>query len=459
MKKSDKTIIEHIPDFLDYCENEKKLTTTTQRTYKRYLNSFISYLNNNNKENIRPHELTAEDIWDYRLFLSRNVTYRGKPLKKISQNYYLIALRALLSYFTVKDIVSLPVNKISLPKLSNREKPHFLTTEQIRVIVNSRKATSPIELRNRAILSLLMSSGMKVSKLVNLNRDKINEIICSEEALINVNEYLKTRTDKEKALFINYKGPKNADKRLSVRSVENIVKKYQKKAGDSFLITPEILRWSSIRAFAHKQDSGPEEIKTLHHHQNFSVKKYIYHQKDKNLFQYPKRNRDIRWHTVESLINKETDWLKKNLSVMPERYRSGHSLFSDEYLIRKIAILVVSGKVQASEVTTKENLWFNSKNGFTHDSLTSHGKFWHRKMMETVYNYFSSQKYKVEVEPQLKLGRADLGVYSEAEGPLFIEIGSVSPLKIWYNLSRKNDINFLLVPHNEYIIELFKEKL
>ncbi len=105
MKNSDKAIIEHIPDFLGYCKNEKRLTTTTRHTYKRYLKSFIFWLKKTNKENIRPHELTADDIWDYRLFLSRNVTYRGKTLKKISQNYYLIALRALLSYFTAKDVV------------------------------------------------------------------------------------------------------------------------------------------------------------------------------------------------------------------------------------------------------------------------------------------------------------------------------------------------------------------
>ncbi len=79
--------------------------------------------------------------------------------------------------------------------------------------------------------------------------------------------------------------------------------------------------------------------------------------------------------------------------------------------------------------------------------------------METLHNYFSSQNYRVEVEPRLNLGRADLGVYSDTKDPLYVEIGSVSLLKIWYNLSKENIINLLLVPYEEYAIELFKGNL
>src|SRR4030042_2098240 len=97
--KSSNTIIEHIPLFLEYCKN-KGLSKKTQENYKRYLNKFIIWLRENLREDIKPHELTEKDIQDYATHLSTC------DLKDITQNYYLIALRALLSYFTAKDIVS-----------------------------------------------------------------------------------------------------------------------------------------------------------------------------------------------------------------------------------------------------------------------------------------------------------------------------------------------------------------
>ena len=106
MKKSYKSILKHIPDFLDYCEVEKGLAEKTQENYSRYLQKFIFWLKKTKKEALFPHELTSDDIWAYRLFLSRFQDEKGRPLKKITQNYYLIALRALLSYFTAKDIIS-----------------------------------------------------------------------------------------------------------------------------------------------------------------------------------------------------------------------------------------------------------------------------------------------------------------------------------------------------------------
>jgi len=132
MKKSDKSIIKHIPDFLDYCEVEKGLSDNTQKNYQRYLAKFVFWLKKNKKEYLLPHELAAEDIWAYRLFLSRFQDQRGHSLKKTTQNYYLIALRALLSYFTAKDLISLPADKITLPKDAKAEKTvKFLNLDQI----------------------------------------------------------------------------------------------------------------------------------------------------------------------------------------------------------------------------------------------------------------------------------------------------------------------------------------
>ncbi|MEK7124341.1 MAG: phage integrase N-terminal SAM-like domain-containing protein, partial [Patescibacteria group bacterium] len=133
MNESNKPIIKHIPDFLDYCEVEKGLRDNTQKNYQRYLNKFVKWIEAQSLESLLPHQLTKEHIWDYRLCLSRhNKPLTGQPLKKSTQNYYLIALRAFLGYFVAKDIISIPPDKIALPKGDKSEKSiKFLNLEQI----------------------------------------------------------------------------------------------------------------------------------------------------------------------------------------------------------------------------------------------------------------------------------------------------------------------------------------
>lgn len=265
MKKSDEPIIKHIPDFLDYCEVEKGLSDKTQENYQRYLQKFVSWLEKAQKANIRPHDLTPDDIWDYRLYLSRSKHHRGKPLKKISQNYYLIALRALLSYFTAKDIVSLPADKIKLPKDAKKENVvKFLGLEQIEKLLLAPNTKKPSGLRDKSILEAFFSTGLRVAELVALNKEQFNNIknkkdlelsiigkgsyprtvYFSERALSWLKKYLETRKDKEKALFINYRSKKGVERRLTRRSVERIVKKYTILAGVPIFTTPHTLRHS-----------------------------------------------------------------------------------------------------------------------------------------------------------------------------------------------------------------------
>ena len=93
MHNSKKPVIKHIPDFLDYCEVEKGLSDNTQRNYQHYLRVLVKWLNGRKQSNKLPHQLTAEDIWNYRLYLARKYkTKNGKTLSKKTQNYYLIAL-------------------------------------------------------------------------------------------------------------------------------------------------------------------------------------------------------------------------------------------------------------------------------------------------------------------------------------------------------------------------------
>ena len=265
MKKSDKSIIKHIPDFLDYCEVEKGLSSKTQENYSRYLQKFISWLKMTRKEAILPDELTSEDIWAYRLYLSRFQNEKGHSLKRITQNYYLIALRVLLGYFIVKDIVSIPPEKIALPKDVKAEKTvKFLNLEQIERLLLAPNTKNPIGLRDRAILETLFSTGLRIAELVALNREQFlnikdkkdlelsiigkgdypRTVYFSERALSWLKKYLETRKDKDKALFIQYMRQKLADRRLMARSIQRLVKKYAILAGVPIFTTPHTLRHS-----------------------------------------------------------------------------------------------------------------------------------------------------------------------------------------------------------------------
>jgi len=265
MKKSDKSIIKHIPDFLDYCEVEKGLADKTQENYQHYLTKFVSWLKKTKKETLLPDELTSEDIWAYRLYLSRYTDKKGRPLKKVTQNYYLIALRALLGYFTAKDVVSLPADKITLPKDTRREKiVKFLNLEQIERLLLAPNTESQLGLRDRAILETFFSTGLRIAELVALNREQFANIrnkkdlelsiigkgnyprtvYFSKRSLSWLKKYLDTRKDKGKALFVNHRTREDVEGRLTARSIERIVKKYAILSGVPIFTTPHTLRHS-----------------------------------------------------------------------------------------------------------------------------------------------------------------------------------------------------------------------
>ncbi|OHA66875.1 MAG: hypothetical protein A3C82_03010 [Candidatus Wildermuthbacteria bacterium RIFCSPHIGHO2_02_FULL_47_12] len=264
MKNSEKTISESIPDFLDYCEVERGLSSKTQENYSHYLNKLKEWLKAKNKVSLRPHDLSSQDVWDYRLFLSRHQN-KGKSLSKLTQNYYLIALRALLSYFVAKDIVSLPPDKVTLPKDAKNEKTiKFLNLDQIQKLLDSPDPENPAGLRDKVILEALFSTGLRIAELVALNKEQFDfssdkkdfelgvigkgsrprTVYFSERALEWLKKYLNTRKDKQKALFINYRGRTKDENRLTSRSIERMMKKYSIKAGIPLFTTPHTLRHS-----------------------------------------------------------------------------------------------------------------------------------------------------------------------------------------------------------------------
>ena len=266
MKKDTRPIVQHINDFLEYLDIEKGLSNKSQETYERFIKKFIKWLEINNFTALLPHELTEDHVRKYRVFLSQSFNkYTKEPLKRSTQNYYLIALRNFLNYFTDHDIVSLPADKIKLAKSKFEERAiKFLGVDQVKKLIEAPKTSNTSGLRDRYILECLFSTGLRVAELVNLNKEQIKitpetkdlEIVVigkgnrprpvyfSERSIKWLSKYLATCTDKDKALFINYKGPKNSPKRLSSRSIENIVKKYALLAGIPIFTSPHTLRHS-----------------------------------------------------------------------------------------------------------------------------------------------------------------------------------------------------------------------
>lgn len=265
MEKSPKPISLHLPDFLDWLEIEKGLSSKSQENYAQFLKKFLEWLKMNNLESLKPHELTSEHIRKYRLYLSRQCLSKTKqPLKKSTQNYYLIAVRSLLSYFADRDIVSLPTEKIKLAKNKAEREVRFLSLEQLKKLFSMPDISKVQGLRDRAIMEVLFSTGLRIAELVALNREqfklkpeikelelsiigkggRIRPVYFSERSLIWLKKYLETRTDKEKALFINYRSKTGASRRLTPRSIEKKIKKYAIMAGLPTTTTPHVLRHS-----------------------------------------------------------------------------------------------------------------------------------------------------------------------------------------------------------------------
>jgi site-specific recombinase XerD len=304
MKKSQKPIVEHVSDFLEYLDIEKGLSNKSQETYGRFLKKFSDWVKSNNLEKLLPHELTEEHIWKYRVFLSQSFSRSTKePIKRSTQNYYLISLRNLLNYFTSRDILALPAEKIQLAKEKRDKVVKFLNIDQLEKLLLAPNTKNITGLRDRAILETFFSTGMRIAELVSLNREqlqitpitkdleisivgkgsRIRTVYFSERTINALRDYLKTRKDKEKALFINYRGPRNQKGgRLSARAIENLVKKYSIMAGAPITTTPHVLR----HTFATDLLNKGVDIRTVQEflgHRNIATTQIYTHVTDKRL--------------------------------------------------------------------------------------------------------------------------------------------------------------------------------
>jgi len=321
----------------------------------------------------------------------------------------------------------------------------FPTYDQINKLLIAPNTKTIIGLRDKTIIKTFLSTGLKVGQLKNLNRGNLN--LLPGEIHTCINDYLKTRKDKNDALFINYRSKKMADKRLTDRSIERIIKFYGEKVGIPFVITPEILRWSRVKNLLDEEVVIEKINKHFLDEINFYNPLSIFNKsKYKN-----NKSPTPGWHIIENAINREKIWLKNNVPTMPENYKENPSfLRCDECISRKIAILIIAGRIKAAEYyTNNDNMWREID---VESKINRHGKDWHRKMMTLVQNNLNNQGFDTFAEPILNYGRADLGFVMKNIN-LYVEIGTVSLFKIWYNLSTMKNTVFLLVPSENKIIE------
>ena len=251
--------------FLEHLEIEKNRSSLTIRNYHHYLRSFLDFLEEKQKHSPTLSDLSLENVRRFRLFLVKRKDDKGKLLKKVTQGYYLIALRSFLRWLTKNDYKALSADKIDLPK-PEAAQVKFLNEHQVLRLINQPTASNIIGLRDRAILELLFSTGLRVSELAGLNRDKLNlktremavigkggrsrVVFISRRAQRSLEHYLVARDDRYQPLFIRYSGKKpdpssgHEGMRLTPRSIQRMIEKYRRRAGLVIKVTPHILRHS-----------------------------------------------------------------------------------------------------------------------------------------------------------------------------------------------------------------------
>jgi integrase/recombinase XerD len=237
-------------EYLEYLEIDKNRAQKTIENYDRYLTKFFEWAKIS-----RPNQITEESVHKFRVFLSRENAGHS------TQNYYVIAIRNFLKYLTKKNIPSLAAEKIELAKIKDHT-VDFLTPEEVQELIESATSESLMAKRDQAIMELFFSSGLRISELTGLDRDKINLkkkefsvlgkgskvriVFISEPAKNALEKYIKKRTDVDPALFIRIVKNLNQKEglRLTPRSVQRIIKKYATRAGIIKKVTPHILRHS-----------------------------------------------------------------------------------------------------------------------------------------------------------------------------------------------------------------------
>lgn len=284
-------------DFLEYLEIEQNRSQRTIRNYDHYLTRLLDYAGD-----IKVGDIDGELIRKWRLWLNRLGTNTSDELGKTTLNYHLIALRSFLKFCAKRNIPALTADKIELAR-TTRKQVTFLNEEELERLFKQPKLETMPGLRDRAILELLFSSGLRVSELVGLDRDHINlkrrefmvrgkgqkdrPIFISDDAARWLQEYLDKRTDNTKPLFVRYSGSKKVDTsgnfhRLTARSVQRMVARYALLAGITKHVSPHTLRHSFATDLL-MNGADLRSVQALLGHSNISTTQIYTHVTDPHL--------------------------------------------------------------------------------------------------------------------------------------------------------------------------------
>ena len=295
-------------EFLEYLEIERGRSIKTIENYDRYLSRFIAF--SGIKE---PHAVTDSKVRDFRLWLNRQPARHERTagatrakqdggargtLKRKTQNYYLIALRAFLKYLRKQNIRSLQPERIELAKVGQRDLD-LISTAELERLMRAPRGDDAKSLRDRAMLELLFSTGLRVSELCSLNTDidlakdelsvrgkgeKVRVVFLSPTAKAAVKTYLAARKDMDEALFVQFgnHAAHGDSLRLTPRSVERLVKHYAVKAGISKKVTPHVIRHSFATDLL-SNGADLRSVQAMLGHENIATTQVYTHVTDKHL--------------------------------------------------------------------------------------------------------------------------------------------------------------------------------
>ncbi len=283
--------------YLSFIEVEKNYSKFTIRNYSHYLDMFRKWFEKHYEQEYI-EKLTSEMVRKYRLFLTRFETKEGKQLSPTTQSYYVIALRAFLKYCSKKGIKTLSAEKVDLPK-SSEHQIKFLDREQVERLLMAPDTSTVPGLRDRTILEVLFSTGLRVSEMAKLDIDKIDlkerefgiigkgrrarVVFISERANVWLGRYLSARTDPYRALWVRV--PRSGDwdptmgnekARLSVRGIQRIVEKYRRAAGIAIKGSPHILRHSFATTLL-QQGADLRSVQEMLGHKNVATTQIYTH--------------------------------------------------------------------------------------------------------------------------------------------------------------------------------------
>lgn len=287
--------------FLEYLEVERNVSKLTIRNYEHYLSVLEIFLEDELKRLPVIDDINRESVRSFRLYLSRLPGTSGE-MKSVTQGYYVIALRSFLKWAVKNELKVMAPEMLEVPKNKDHSLK-FLDEDQMGRLLNQPILSTPTGIRDKAILELLFSTGLRVSELVSLNRDQVDlkqrefgvigkggkqrVVFVSHQAAEFVERYLRSRMDKHKPLFVRLGGKKDISDgdekvRLSVRSVQRLVKHYVAKAKLPVAATPHTLRHSMATDLL-RAGADLRSVQELLGHKNIATTQIYTHVTDARL--------------------------------------------------------------------------------------------------------------------------------------------------------------------------------